>query len=71
MPLSEDEQRILSEIEDHLYESDPNLAREVAQTTIYPHAFRNLKRATVGFIAGTVAMVALFLGLDLELAFEA
>ena len=59
MPLSEDEQRILSEIEDHLYESDPSLAREVAQTTIYTHAFRNLKRATVGFIAGTVAMVAL------------
>ena len=44
MPLSEDEQRILSEIEDHLYESDPSLAREVAQTTIYTHAFRNLKR---------------------------
>ncbi|MEC7673804.1 MAG: DUF3040 domain-containing protein, partial [Actinomycetota bacterium] len=59
MPLSEDEQRILSEIEDHLYESDPTLAREVAQTTIYTHAFRNLKRATVGFIVGTVAMVAL------------
>ena len=59
VPLSEDEQRILSEIEDHLYESDPSLAREVAQTTIYTHAFRNLKRATVGFIAGTVAMVAL------------
>ena len=59
VPLSEDEQRILSEIEDHLYESDPTLAREVAQTTIYTHAFRNLKRATVGFIAGTVAMVAL------------
>ena len=31
----------------------------MAQTTIYTHAFRNLKRATVGFIAGTVAMVAL------------
>lgn len=59
VPLSEDEQRILSEIEDHLYESDPTLAREVAQTTIYTHAFRNLKRATVGFIVGTVAMVAL------------
>ncbi|HBU04347.1 MAG TPA: hypothetical protein DEA70_07660, partial [Acidimicrobiaceae bacterium] len=59
VPLSEDEQRILSEIEDRLYESDPNLAREVAQTTIYTHAFRNLKWATVGFIAGTVSMVAL------------
>ena len=59
MPLSEDEQRILSEIEDHLYESDPALAREVAQTTIYSHAFRRLKLAAVGFLAGTVAMVGL------------
>ena len=59
MPLSEDEQRILSEIEDHLYESDPALAREVAQTTIYTHAFRNLKWATLGFVIGTVLMVIL------------
>lgn len=59
MPLSEDEQRILSEIEDHLYESDPELAREVSQTTIYTHAFRNLKWATAGFVLGTIVMVAL------------
>ena len=59
MPLSEDEQRILSEIEDHLYESDPALAREVAQTTIYTHAFRNLKWATLGFIVGVALMVGL------------
>ena len=59
VPLSEDEQRILSEIEDHLYESDPELAREVAQTTIYTHAFRNLKWATFAFVVGTILMVAL------------
>ena len=59
MPLSEDEQRILTEIEDHLYESDPALAREVAQTTIYTHAFRNLKWATLGFVVGVVLMVLL------------
>ena len=59
MPLSEDEQRILSEIEDHLYESDPALAREVAQTTIYTHAFRNLKWAFLGFVLGAVLMVVL------------
>ena len=55
----EDEQRILSEIEDHLYESDPSLAREGGSDHDHHAAFRNLKRATVGFIAGTVAMVAL------------
>jgi hypothetical protein len=59
VPLSEDEQRILSEIEDYLYESDPALAREVAQTTIYTHAFRGLKWAALVFVVGTVAMVAL------------
>lgn len=59
VPLSEDEQRILTEIEDHLYESDPALAREVSQTTIYTHAFRNLKWATFGFLCGVVLMVAL------------
>ena len=59
MPLSEDEQRILTEIEDHLYESDPALAREVAQTTIYTHAFRNLKWATAGFVVGAALMVLL------------
>ncbi|MFT5201070.1 MAG: hypothetical protein ACI9C1_000438 [Candidatus Aldehydirespiratoraceae bacterium] len=59
MPLSDDEQRILTEIEDHLYESDPALAREVAQTTIYTHAFRNLKWASAGFTAGAATMVML------------
>lgn len=59
MPLSEDEKRILSEIEQHLYESDPDLAREVSQTTIYSHAFRNMKWAGLGFLVGVVAMVAL------------
>ena len=57
MPLSEDEQRILSEIESHLYESDPELAREVAETTVYTHAFRNIKWAALGLLAGVVLMV--------------
>ena len=68
MPLSEDEQRILSEIEDHLYESDPALAREVAQTTIYTHAFRNLKWATAGFVLG-VALMVMLLSTSFILAF--
>ena len=68
MPLSEDEQRILTEIEDHLYESDPALAREVAQTTIYTHAFRNLKWSTAGFLVGVALMVTL-LGTSFILAF--
>lgn len=69
MPLSEDERRILNEIEDHLYESDPDLAREVAQTTIYTHAFRNIKWATVMFLVGVVLMVTL-LSVHFVLAFS-
>ncbi len=68
MPLSEDEQRILTEIEDQLYKSDPALAREVSQTTIYTHAFRNLKWAAAGFIVGTVMMVTM-LSVSFLLAF--
>lgn len=60
MPLSEDEQRILSEIEQHLYASDPQLVREVSSTTIYRHAGRNLKWAGLGFVAGLVVMVLTF-----------
>ena len=58
VPLSEDEQRILSEIEAKLTESDPDLAREVSSTTVYSHAFRNLKWATLAFVVGVVAMIA-------------
>ena len=42
VPLSKDEERILSEIEQQLYDTDPRLAREVAETTIYTDALRSL-----------------------------
>lgn len=58
MPLSEDEQRILQEIEARLYEESPDLVREVSQTTLYTHAFRNIKWAGFGFLLGVVALVA-------------
>jgi hypothetical protein len=57
VPLSEDEQRILLEIEQRLTEEDPDLVREVASTTVYTHALRNLKLATLLFIVGFVAML--------------
>lgn len=57
MPLSEDEQRILSEIEAQLYESDPSLARDIADTTVYTHAYRNLKWAVVGFVVGVIVLI--------------
>jgi len=59
VPLSEDEQRILTDIEQHLYESDPKLVNEVSKTTVYTHAFRNMKWATLGFVVGVVIMIVL------------
>ncbi|MBW8827463.1 MAG: DUF3040 domain-containing protein [Acidobacteria bacterium] len=60
MPLSEDEQRILQEIEQHLYASDPQLVKEVSSTTVYRHAGRNLKYAALGFVAGLALMLSTF-----------
>ena len=57
VPLSEDEQRILHEIEQRLTEDDPRLVREVGSTTVYTHALRNLKLASVVFVIGVVLMI--------------
>ena len=60
VPLSEDEERILQEIEQQLHATDPQLVREVSSTTLYRHAGRNLKWATLGFIVGLVFMMLTF-----------
>ena len=60
MPLSEDEQRILHEIERSFYENDPAFARGVSQTTLYRHAGRNSKWAALGIVAGLVLLVFTF-----------
>ncbi len=68
MPLSEDEQRILSEIEQQLYQTDPGLARDIADTTVYTAASRGLKWSALGFVLGLVLLV-LLLGTSFLLAF--
>lgn len=60
MPLSEDEQRILKEIEANLSESDPALAQQVSETTLYRHATRAIKWAVLGFVAGLVLLLLTF-----------
>ena len=57
MPLSEDEERILLEIEESLYESDPGLAREVSETTIYTKSLKNLKWSVLVFFLRVACMV--------------
>lgn len=60
MPLSEDEQRILQEIEAQFYATDPQLAQQVSETTLYRHAARTIRWAVLGFVGGFVVLVASF-----------
>ena len=59
VPLSEDEQRILTEIEQHLYASDPGLARQVGSTTVYTAALRGVRLGIVGLVGGLVLAIVL------------
>ncbi|MEI7887709.1 MAG: DUF3040 domain-containing protein [Actinomycetes bacterium] len=59
MPLSEDEQRILGEIEHNLRASDPELARQVGSTTVYTESVRRLKWGVFGFVLALIASVLL------------
>ena len=69
MPLSDDEQKILSQIEQQLHETDPDLANEVATTTVYTHAARNIKWSVLGFIIG-LTVIVLTLSISFWLAFS-
>src|ERR1043165_8209839 len=60
MPLSEDEQRILQEIEAQFYANDPQLAQQVSETTLYRHSARNIKWAALGFVVGFVVLLTSF-----------
>ncbi|HUP70736.1 MAG TPA: DUF3040 domain-containing protein [Acidimicrobiales bacterium] len=60
MPLSEEEQRILHEIERSFYEHDPAFAKGVSETSLYRHAGRNCKWAALGLFAGLVILLASF-----------
>jgi hypothetical protein len=68
MPLSEDEQRILGEIEANLRASDPDLARQVGSTTVYTESLRRLKWGIAGFVVALVASI-LSLSVSYLLAF--
>ncbi len=57
MPLSEDEQRILTEIETQFYANDPDLAGEMGNHSIYAHCLRQMKWAGLLFGIGVVVLV--------------
>jgi len=59
MPLSDEEQKILQEIEAQLHATDPDLAEQVSKTTLYRHAARSIKWAALGFVLGLLGVVLL------------
>ena len=58
MPLSEDEQRILQQIEQQFYEQDPDLAGEMGRHSVYAHHLRLMKWAGVLCAVGLVVLLA-------------
>jgi hypothetical protein len=58
VPLSEDEERILSEIAQQFYADDPEFAREVGETTLYTHTVRRMKWSGLGFVLGVGFLIA-------------
>lgn len=69
MPLSEDEQRILRQIEQQFYETDPQFAHEVGTTTLYRHGVRRLKLAAALFVVGLGVLVWMLVAGNALLAF--
>jgi hypothetical protein len=57
VPLSEDEQRILQQIEQQFYATDPDLAGEIGNHSLYAHCLRQLRWATGLFVAGVIVLV--------------
>ena len=59
MALSEEEQKILADIERQLSDSDPRFVRRVGTTAAYRHVLSSSKAAVVAFVIGLILMVAL------------
>jgi hypothetical protein len=71
MPLSDREQQILREIEDQLYEQDPEFARGVSSTTLQVHLLRNIRRGIAAFFAGFVVLIVFFFKPELPIGVAA
>jgi hypothetical protein len=57
MPLNENEQKILEEIERRLSEEDPRLVEQVTRTNLYTHGTRRIKLAAVAFLVGLCSLL--------------
>jgi hypothetical protein len=57
VPLSENEQRILEEIEKRLQEEDPRFAHTVSRTSFHQHVGSRIRWGGVAFLAGFVMLM--------------
>jgi hypothetical protein len=69
MPLSEDEQRILRQIEEQL-QSDPKFASAVSSSGLYSHGAKTLRWAIVGLVV-SLGLLVLLLQVHFLAAFAA
>ena len=60
MPLNENEERILHEIEQRFFANDPDSANRLRSTTLNKYLARNCKWAALGFLAGLVVLLVGF-----------
>ena len=60
MPLNENEERILQEIEQRFLAHDPESANRLGSTTLPKYLARNCKWAALGFLAGLVVLLVGF-----------
>ena len=60
MPLSENEEKILADIEANIRRSYPGLAQHVEQSTIYRHSGKRILISVVGLLLCLVAIVFSF-----------
>ena len=60
MPLSDEEQRILDEIEARLAEDDPRLVEQVGRTTLSTHLARRIRMSSIAFGVGLLMILFAF-----------
>jgi hypothetical protein len=60
MPLSDEEQKILREIEAQLNATDPGLVEQVSKTTLYRHSARVIRWAALGLLGGLILLIFTF-----------
>lgn len=61
MPLSEDEEQILADIERRLTEDDPKFADAVSNSSLGDHLAHRLRWSILGFIAGFLMLLCFFI----------